>query len=299
MSDAAHGWVTDDASDPPPDGRAGITAELVARLLADQFPQWAGLPVRPVPHDGHDNRTYRLGDDLSVRLPTDQGYVAAIAKEDRWLPRLAPLLPLPVPQPVATGSPGRGYPHPWSIRRWLAGEPALLRPVEDVSRFAEELGAFLVALREVDPTDGPTAGRHSFHRGCPLAAYDAEVRAVLGRPSRHWDTVAVERVWEAGLTSAWPAPPVWFHGDVALGNLLVRDGRLAAVIDFGTCGVGDPACDFVLAWTFFGRRERDIFRRAVDVDGDTWQRARGWALWKALITDDTATVGAVLQDPAD
>ncbi len=258
------------------DGRAGIDAGLVGRLVADQFPQWRDLPVVPVEADGWDNRTYRLGSGLSVRLPTADSYVPAVDKEQRWLPVLAPQLPLPVPEPVALGAPSPDFPRPWSVRRWIEGTP--VTPGIDEERFALDLAEFLVALRAVDAREGPRAGAHSFFRGGSLAAYDEETRRCLAQLDLDDDGV-----WEAALASAWDRPDVWFHGDVAVGNLLTRDGRLAAVIDFGTCGVGDPACDLVIAWTFLGRSAREVFRSAVGLDEETWARARGWALWKALL----------------
>ena len=264
------------------DGRGGIDAALVERLVAAQFPQWAGLPVRPVEVDGWDSRTYRLGEDLTVRLPSHPAYAAAVAKEQEWLPRLAPYLPVPVPVPVGRGRPGCGYPHPWTVNRWLPGTTAVRAGLGDLDAFAADLAAFLVALRAVDAAGGPPAGDHSFHRGGDLAVYDAETRICLTRlGDRPWATVALE-VWEAALDSRWTAAPVWVHGDVATGNLLVRDGHLSAVIDFGTSAVGDPACDLVIAWTFLPDHAREAFRAGVDLDDGTWARARGWALWKAL-----------------
>jgi aminoglycoside phosphotransferase (APT) family kinase protein len=237
-----------------------------------------------VPVDGWDNRTYRLGDELTVRLPTADWYVASVEKEARWLPVLAPRLPLPVPEPVFTGRPGAGYPYPWSVRRWLPGRPASAG-VADLERFAEDVAAFLVALRGVDATGGPVAGAHSFHRGEPPSSYDDETRRALAT-AEGVDVPRASAVWKDALATTWQGPDVWFHGDVAVGNLLVRDGRLAAVIDFGTCGVGDPACDLVLAWTFLAGRARRRFRRTAGLDDGTWARARGWALWKALISLD-------------
>ena len=270
-----------------PDGRGGITADLVRGLLAEQFPSWADLPVRPVPADGWDNRTYRLGDDLLVRLPSAARYAAAVAKEDRWLPRLAYSLPLEVPAPVATGRPGPGYAWSWSVRRWIPGRPVLgTRPADPVA-FALALARFLTALRAVDATDGPAPGPHCFHRGGPPASYDAEVHAALAALGDGVDGVdgaACREVWAAALVSSWDRPPVWFHGDIAPGNLLLDDdGALAAVLDFGTCGVGDPACDLVLTWTLLRGEARAAFRDGVALDPGTWARARGWALWKALI----------------
>lgn len=266
------------------DGRAGVTAALVHRLVASQFPQWAELAVVPVPVDGWDNRTYRLGEELTVRLPTHQRYVAGVAKEDRWLPVLAPRLPLPVPVPVATGRPGLGYPHPWSVRRWLPGRSAAEAPVADLTEFAVQLAAFLQALQGVDTTGGPVGGEHNFYRGCPPGHYAAEVRAALDEVGTEVDRVACQAVWDAALASTWSQPPVWFHGDIAVGNLLLDDqGRLSAVLDFGTSGVGDPACELVIAWTFLRGDARAAFVDAIALHADVWARARGWALWKALI----------------
>ncbi|MFS1304322.1 aminoglycoside phosphotransferase family protein [Streptosporangium longisporum] len=261
-----------------------INAGLVGTLISEQFPRWAHLPVEPVPRQGWDNRTFRLGDRLSVRLPSDEGYVASVEKEDRCLPALAGHLPLPVPAPVAIGRPGAGYPFPWSVRHWIPGETVDGAADVDRAELARDLGGFLTALRQAPAERGPAAGRHSFFRGCHPSAYGDEVEESLARLGDGVDAAACRAVWASALTSAWPLPPVWFHGDVAAGNLLATGGRLSAVIDFGTCGVGDPACDLVMAWTHFAGDERKIFREAAGLPGDAWRRARGWALWKALVT---------------
>lgn len=261
-----------------------LDASLVGRLVAGQFPEWADLPVRPVEPGGWDNRTFRLGAALSVRLPSAQGYAAQVDKEHRWLPRLAPFLPLPIPEPLARGAPAHGYPWPWSVYRWLEGETAAAGRIADLPEFAAALAGFLAALQAVDPADGPPPGPHNCSRGGSLTVYDAETRQALRTLSDELDPHALAAVWETALASAWPGPPVWVHGDVAAGNLLVRDGRLSAVIDFGCLGVGDPACDLVMAWTFFSGESRGAFRAALTLDAGTWARARGWALWKALIT---------------
>ncbi|GAA1434690.1 aminoglycoside phosphotransferase family protein [Microlunatus lacustris] len=267
-----------------PDGRGGITAELVSRLLAEQFPAWSGLAVRPVPTDGWDNRTYRLGGDLAVRLPSAAGYAAAVAKEDRWLPRLASSLPLRVPEPVATGRPGSGYAWSWSVRRWIEGRPVLGAAPADLVSFARQLAHFLAVLQSLEASDGPPPGAHCFHRGGAPAFYDAEVRDALAVLGPTVDGEACWAVWTDALASSWSGPPVWFHGDIAPGNLLLDDaGALTAVIDFGTCGVGDPACDLVITWTLLRGEARTAFVDGVGLDEETWARARGWALWKALI----------------
>jgi len=265
------------------DGRAGIDADLVRRLVTAQFTQWADLEVVPVEADGWDNRTYRLGAELSVRLPTAAGYAPAVLKEHRWLQVLGPQLPLPVPEPVGLGEPGESYPYHWSIRRWLDGEPAHSGLIEDSCRFAADLAGFLRRLRTLDTDEGPPAGAHSFLRGTHPAAYDEETRCCLAQLEA---VIPVDRalaVWETALALTWQGVPAWFHGDVAAGNLLVRGGRLSAVIDFGTSGVGDPACDLVIAWTLLDEPARRVFRRETGLDEDTWARARGWALWKALL----------------
>ncbi|QNP74556.1 aminoglycoside phosphotransferase family protein [Streptomyces roseirectus] len=259
-----------------------IDAGLVRDLIAGQFPEWAGLPVRPVERQGWDNRTFRLGEELSVRLPSAAGYVAAVAKEDRWLPFLARELTTPVPAPVAVGRPASGYPFPWSVRRWLPGESVDSGAVDRL-RLARDLGEFLRRLREVPADGGPVAGLHSWYRGCHPSVYGDQAAESLVTLADVVDVAACRRVWGEALVSVWPSAPVWFHGDVSAGNLLVEDGRLSAVIDFGTCGTGDPACDLVIAWTYFEGAERKVFREAVGLPDEVWRRARGWALWKALV----------------
>jgi aminoglycoside phosphotransferase (APT) family kinase protein len=260
-----------------------IDAGLVRRLLADQFPQWANLPITPAEPQGWDNRTFRLGAELSVRLPSAAGYVPQVEKEHRWLPALAPQLPLPIPTPVALGSPGEGFPWPWSVYRWLPGEPVGSAPADDLVAFAAALADFLVALQRIDPDGGPHAGAHSFFRGAPLTVYDEETRRTIAAVGEFIDAPAATAVWEAALAAPWVGPPVWFHGDVAVNNLLLRDGQLSAVIDFGCSGVGDPACDTVIAWTLFHGASRAAFRAGLPLEAATWQRGRGWALWKALL----------------
>jgi len=261
-----------------------ITPELVSRLVAVQFPQWANLAVAPVDLDGNDNTTFRLGDEFSVRLPSADAYVPQVDKEQRWLPFLAPHLPLPIPEPVARGLPALGFPRPWSVYRWRLGEPATAERVRDETRFATELAGFLAALYAIDPTDGPAAGAHSFFRGGPLDALDADARHAIAALAHELDADAASAVWEAALATVWERPSVWVHGDVTNSNLLVQDGRLCAVLDFGCSAVGDPACDLAIAWTYFRGESREAFGAGLAFDDGTWARGRGWALWKALIT---------------
>lgn len=260
-----------------------IDAALVRRLVERQFPGWASLPVEPVRPGGWDNRTLRLGEAMCVRLPSAEAYASQVEKEHRWLPSLAPLLPLTIPTPLAMGKPALGYPWSWSIYAWMEGEPAAAAHIPDLPGFATDLAGFLTALQRIDTSSGPAPGAHNFHRGGPLATYDAEARQAVAALGKQIDAEAVIAMWDAALAAPWRGAPVWLHGDVSPGNLLVRAGRLSAVIDFGCCGVGDPACDLAIAWTFFEGESRAAFKAAVPLDAGAWLRGRAWALWKALI----------------
>ncbi|MGY2126179.1 aminoglycoside phosphotransferase family protein [Nocardia gipuzkoensis] len=257
---------------------------LVERLISAQFPQWSDLPVSPVPADGWDNRTYRLGADMSVRLPTAASYAPAVAKESVWLPRLAPKLPVAIPTVLAMGTPGCGYAFSWSVRDWLPGDTSDRAAITDMTQFAADVAEFIRALQRCDDTGAPPAGAHSFYRGHHPAHYDEQTRRCLRLSAGRIDVRRATQVWESALAAEWNGTPVWFHGDIAAGNLLVSGGKLTAVIDFGTCGVGDPACDSVLAWTMLSGDSRATFRQVLGHDDGTWARARGWALWKALLT---------------
>ncbi len=281
-----------------------IDAGLVGRLIAQQFPDWADLPVQAVEPGGWDNRTFRLGDDKLVRLPSGPGYVGQVEKEQAWLPRLAAALPLPIPAPLAQGRPGAGYPWIWSVYRWLPGTALIGADPVDRVALARDLAGFLVALRSVETAGAPGPGAHNFERGGDLSVYDGETLSGIEKLAARIDRGEALRLWQEALASRWTGPPVWLHGDIAPGNLLVEHGRLSAVIDFGGCAVGDPACDLVMAWTWFDGESRAVFRESIDLDPATWARARGWALWKALFvasgqiggTAETATAWRVLRD---
>ena len=260
-----------------------IDAGLVAALIREQAPHWTTLPVRAVADGGWSNRTFRLGHDLVVRLPSAERYVAQVEKERRWLPRLAPLLPLPIPAPLFAGRPGHGYPWPWGVYGWIAGAPPSDAATRTDVALARDLAAFLRALHGLAPANGPPAGVHNFHRGGDLRVYDEEARAAFAALTAPQAAVA-NLVWKEALASSWSGPPAWLHGDVSSGNLILRDGHLAAVIDFGNMAVGDPACDLVAAWTLFDGGARETFAAALPHDTHTWSRAQGWALWKAAIT---------------
>jgi len=264
--------------------KADITVDVVLALLREQRPQWADIPVRPVLVDGNDNTSFRLGDDLLVRLPSHERYVLGVEKEHRWLPVLGPQLPLPIPRPVFKGEASDVFPRVWSVYEWIDGEIAGSSPPADRVMFAIDVAGFLDALYRVDATDGPEAGEQSFWRGASLERYDRQTRKAIADLGDSVDAPAASAVWEAALATPYEGAPVWVHGDVAQNNLLVRDGCLSGVIDFGTSAVGDPACDVVLAWTFLDGNSRAAFRDRLPVDHGTWVRGRGWAIWKALIT---------------
>lgn len=255
---------------------------LVERLVAAQFPQWVDLPIRPVADEGWDNRTFHLGTEMSVRLPSAPPYALAVEKEHRWLPVLGPQLPLPIPVPLARGVPGEGYPYAWSIYRWISGEPASLANIADLTEFGASLADFLAALQWVDSADGPAPGQHNWYRGGSLETYDKQTQRALDTLDGQIQTDVAGEIWMSTLGARQDHRPVWFHGDIARGNLLVDHGALVAVIDFGTCGVGDPACDLAIAWTLLSGESRRAFHDRLAVDPGTRARGRGWALWKAL-----------------
>lgn len=263
--------------------KADVTADVVACLISEQFPQWADLAIRPVRLDGWDNTTFRLGEKLSVRLPSGTAYVPQIDKEHRWLPVLARHLPFPIPQPIAKGAPGCGFPLPWSIYGWLDGEPAALVGVSDHDQLADDLATFIRALQHASTENGPPAGVHSFNRGGPVPVWDEQTRTTIDQLTGEIDVDGAVAVWEAAMEARWNGPDVWVHGDVTGSNLLMRDDRLCGVIDFGCAAVGDPACDLTAAWTMFEGSSRKTFVDEVGCDEESLARARGWALWKALI----------------
>ncbi|HEY5645442.1 MAG TPA: aminoglycoside phosphotransferase family protein [Pseudomonadales bacterium] len=275
-----------------------IDVPLVRRLVRAQFPAWDDLEIVPVAEGGWDNRTFHLGPSMSVRLPSAAHYAPQVAKEQTWLPKLAPPLPLPIPVPLALGKPGEGYPWSWSVYRWLPGEAAERSRIRDLDGFARDLAMFLRALQGADAHGGPPPGAHSFHRGGDLAIYDRQTRENAAALAGSLDKGALLQIWEAALASRFSSAPTWLHGDVAPGNLLTSGGRLSAVIDFGCCAVGDPACDLAIAWSLFDVSARAVFAEVLALDEETWARGRGWALWKALVelrrlgsSDQTAVAG--------
>jgi aminoglycoside phosphotransferase (APT) family kinase protein len=253
--------------------------ELVQRLLAAQFPQWATLPIKHVSSSGTVNALYRLGRDMVVRLPRMHWGIGAVDRELRWLPELAPVLPVAISVPLAKGTAAEGYPWEWGVYPWLEGENPNAGNVANPNSLVRDLVRFLRALHSVDLAGGPPAGR-----GSSLARWDEPTRAALVALEGKIDTVAATAAWEAALrTPAWPSAHVWIHGDLMPGNLLVAGGKLVGVIDWGGLGVGDPACDLMVAWNLLGAGARGVFRAELGVDDATWERGRGWALWTGLV----------------
>ncbi|HEY2422007.1 MAG TPA: aminoglycoside phosphotransferase family protein [Neobacillus sp.] len=261
-----------------------ITVDLVAKLINEQFPAWSNLEIRPVKCSGHDNRTFHLGEHMSVRLPSAAAYAPQVEKEQRWLPILAKELTLPISTPLAKGEPSETYPWPWSINKWVEGETLTYQNINDLNQVARDLGAFLIELQSIEASGGPLAGEHNFYRGGSLAVYDEESRHALEQNKDVFNEGKLKKIWETALDSKWNSQPVWVHGDIAPGNILIENGGICAVIDFGILGVGDPACDAAMAWNFFDKDSRKVFKDVLKMDEGTWNRARGWALWKALIT---------------
>lgn len=264
-------------------GMHPVDDDLVCRLLAGQFPQWAGLAVERWPSGGTVNAMYRLGDDMVVRLPLVQGGAGDVLLEQEWLPRVAHQLPTRVPEVLGAGEPAQGYPWPWSVYRWLTGEHPEPGALSEPVLLAEDLAAFVAAMRSITLPEAPEA-----HRGGPVASLDDETRAAIkelrGIPEEDVDCDAAAAVWEEALRAPdWDGPPVSLHGDLMPGNLLVEGGRLTAVIDFGCMGTGDPACDLFPAWNLLPREAREVFRKALGVDDAAWIRGRGRTLSQALI----------------
>lgn len=252
---------------------------LVRRLLAAQFPERAALPIEPVSSSGTDNALYRLGADMVVRLPRIHWAVGGVEKDFRWLPMLAPLLPVAIPVPLAKGTPAEGYPWEWGVYPWLEGENPTVDGIADADSLARDAARFVDALHRIDVTGGPPATR-----GVTLAMQDDEARPAIAALQGMIDTEAATAAWDAALRRpARSGPPVWVHGDLLPGNLLLQGGRLTGVIDWGGVGVGDPACDLIVAWGLLPPEARNVFRAELGVDDATWARGRGWALSIALI----------------
>ena len=263
-----------------------IPVQIAIELISSQFSEYAHLPIQSVEPNGWDNRTFRLGNQLSIRLSSAQRYAEKVPIEQKWLPKLAAKLSIPIPKPIAIGKPAENYPWNWSIYGWLDGQSANVSIIDDLSleKIAEQLAKFLNELQAIDTSDGPLPGKHNFYRGSSPIVYDVETRSAIDVLEDYIDAERATAVWEVAIRSKWDKKPVWIHGDFSAGNILIKGKSLVGIIDFGGMAIGDPSCDLVIAWTFLKEKSRDKFRSILQLDKDTWNRAKGWALWKALIT---------------
>jgi aminoglycoside phosphotransferase (APT) family kinase protein len=267
-----------------PEGQIHIELPVAVHLVGTQFPQWGHLPIVPIKSAGTHNALFKLGEDMVVRIPRATWATQQVQKEQEWLPRLAPDLPLVVPVPLVHGKPDEIYPWAWSVYRWIEGEDLHTARIDDPLQMARDLAAFIKALQRLDSTGGPRSSRHNNYRGVPLAMLDDTVRKSLAQLEGLIDTSAASHAWERALDVAvFEGAPVWVHGDLQAGNLLARNGRLSSVIDFGLLGVGDPACDLIVAWNLLDARSREVFRGELGVDEASWARGRGWALYTGLV----------------
>lgn len=260
-----------------------ITIDLVRKLILEQFPEYSSLPITSVEKQGHDNRTYRLGEGLLIRMPTAESYALKVPKEQELLPKIAPHLSVNISMPIKMGDPSEDYPYQFSIYKWLDGKSANFLHINDqvLEYIALELANFLKELHSINNIEGPGPGQHNWWRGGCVDVYDKGARAQITNLADMLDTNKAMDLWVKACSTKWSNPPVWIHGDFASGNMLIKDNKLSGIIDFGGMGVGDPACDLVIAWTFLKGKSREIFKEAMKLDDDTWMRARGWALWKA------------------
>lgn len=259
-----------------------IDAALAKRLISDQFHEWENLDIRPVEKSGHDNRTFHLGDNMAIRLPSGLDYAAQVEKENQWLPYLQENLTYPISKPIAVGKPTSYYPFPWSINQWI--EADVLRDEKEVDQLslAQDLARALKQLQQIPCQQGPKAGKHNFYRGGSLKVYHAQTMEALDQLKDELPVDRLQKIWENSIAKEYSGKDVWVHGDIAPGNILMKDHCFYGLIDFGILGVGDPACDYAMAWTYFHASARQLF--LTDLDHAMICRARGWALWKALIT---------------
>ena len=277
------------------------TVDLARKLIAQQFSEYVHLPIINVEKQGHDNRTYRLGNDLLIRMPTEESYALKVPKEQQLLPQLAKYLSVSIPAPIAMGRPSLDYPYPFSIYTWLPGKSVnlLVLTEQEQLQLALDLAGFLLELQSITRVAGPQPGQHNWWRGDHVSVYDCGAREQIAELAEIINATAALDLWERACATRWHHDPMWIHGDLAIGNILIDDGKLFAVIDFGGAAVGDPACDLTIAWTYFSDEAREVFMQKMNLDGDTWLRAGAWALWKATFElcqiADKNSAEAVLQ----
>ena len=260
-----------------------ITPDLSHKLVSQQFPEYAELELNPVKIQGHDNRTFKLGKNMLIRMPTAEPYALKVPKEQALLPRLKSHITISIPEPIKMGHSSSEYPFNFSIYKWLEGESAntLKFEAKQLEAIAFDLAIFLKELQAINTVEGPAPGQHNWWRGDHVSVYETGAHEQIAALSGIIDTHQAKQLWEAACNTRWDKSPIWIHGDFASSNILIEGGKLAGVIDFGGMAVGDPACDLVIAWTFLKGKSREIFKESIALDDDTWLRAAAWALWKA------------------
>jgi len=261
-----------------------ITPYLAAQLIGEQFPEYAHLPITSVDKQGHDNRTYRLGNEMLIRMPAAKEYALKVPKEQDLLPKLAPYLSVSIPIPLKMGKPSSLYPYPFSIYQWLEGKSINLLttlPTNTMECLALDLAKFLKELQSITEVDGPEPGQHNWWRGDRPSVYNQGAREQIKKLNSIIESNKAMKLWEEACKTKWTLPPRWIHGDFAIDNILFQNNKLSAVIDFGGMAMGDPACDLVIAWTFLTGKARNLFIQSMKLDEKTWLRAQAWALWKA------------------
>ena len=265
-----------------------ISVELVKKLIKEQFPQFSHLEIKPVEFMGHDNRTFYLGNQMSIRLPSSGEYASQVEKEWKWLNYLADKLSMPIRKPLFLGKGNSEYPYSFLINQWIDGEELNDNNIDSKNDIAKDLGKFLKTLQSIDSSNGPLAGDHNFFRGGNLKVYETMVLDSTEFLKEVLPKKDIENLWDLAVKSTYEGKPLWIHGDIACGNILIKENRINGIIDFGQLGIGDPACDYVMAWTYFDKSSKDIFLEELQCDINMKNRAMGWALWKALITFDLA-----------
>lgn len=259
------------------------TPNLARKLIVEQFPEYASLPIVDVEQQGHDNRTYRLGSEMLIRMPIAAEYALTVLKEQELLPQLAKCLSVSIPAPIKMGNSSADYPYPFSIYKWLPGKSINLLTLTEQNKeqLAFDLAKFLKELQAINDVEGHEPGQHNWWRGGHVSVYDKGAREQIAELSEIIDATQALALWDQACATIWNKASVWIHGDFAIGNMLMDGGQLSAVIDFGGAAIGDPACDLVIAWTYLSGKARETFISKMDMDSDTWLRARAWALWKA------------------
>ncbi len=261
-----------------------VNTKLVTKLVAEQFPEWSNLEIKPTETQGFNNNTFCLGKDKLIRLPTAERYALQNAKLEKWLPKFVKHLSLEIPMPIRQAEPSELFPWRWSIYKWIEGKSANLVKLKDIdlNQAALDLAQFLNEFHKINTSGAPEAGAESFYRGAHPSVYDKEIQLSIKRLQHCIDANKATKIWHQALQSSWNKPPVWVHGDFTIGNIIINNNRVAAIIDFGGIVVGDPACDLMVAWTLFDKENRSIFKSHLSLDEDTWKRGRGWTLWKCL-----------------